>query len=72
MKFVLEHLPGRVSFDEISEMINTVDKNGDEKISFSEFRYKFVNLYILILAFQCARCAPANLGRIVLHFIFTI
>ena len=39
LKFVFEHLPGRISFDEIDDMIHTVDRNGDSKISFSEFRY---------------------------------
>jgi len=38
MKFVLKHLPGKVTYKEIDEMIHTVDKNGDGKISFSEFR----------------------------------
>ena len=38
MKFVLEQLPGGISYREIEEMINTVDRNGDGKISFSEFR----------------------------------
>ena len=31
-------------FKEIDEMIDTVDKNGDGKISFSEFRYLLLNL----------------------------
>ena len=39
MKFVLQHLPNGISFEEINEMIDTVDKNGDGKISFSEFRF---------------------------------
>ena len=38
MKFVLMHLPGKVAHKEIDEMIETVDRNGDGKISFSEFR----------------------------------
>ena len=38
MKFVLMHLPGKVMHKEIDEMIETVDRNGDGKISFSEFR----------------------------------
>ena len=38
MKFVLKHLPGKVTYKEIDQMIHTVDKNGDGKISFSEFR----------------------------------
>ena len=36
---MLMHLPGKVTYKEIDEMIETVDKNGDGKISFSEFRY---------------------------------
>ena len=39
MKFVLLNLPGRGDCVEVEEMINTVDRNGDGKISFSEFRY---------------------------------
>ena len=38
MKFVLKHLPGKVTYKEIEEMIKTVDRNGDGKIRFSEFR----------------------------------
>ena len=32
------HLPGKVTYKEIDEMINTVDRNKDGKISYSEFR----------------------------------
>ena len=32
------HLPGKITYKEIDEMIKTVDKNKDGKISFSEFR----------------------------------
>ena len=35
---MLMHLPGKVTYKEIDEMIETVDRNGDGKISFSEFR----------------------------------
>ena len=38
LKFVLTHLPGKVTYKEIDEMIHTVDKNGDGKINYSEFR----------------------------------
>ena len=53
LKFVMTHLPGKVggektielscfllkvTYKEIDEMIHTVDKNGDGKISYSEFR----------------------------------
>jgi Ca2+-binding EF-hand superfamily protein len=46
MKFVLMHLPGKVTYKEIDEMIETVDRNGDGKISFSEFR--LVKLFTFI------------------------
>ena len=32
------HLPGKITYKEINEMIATVDKNEDSKISYSEFR----------------------------------
>jgi len=38
IKFVLMHLPGKITYKEIDEMIATVDKNEDWKISYSEFR----------------------------------
>ena len=38
MKFVLQFLPRKISYKEISEMVSTVDRNGDGKICFSEFR----------------------------------
>ena len=34
------HLPGKITYKEIDEMIATVDKNEDWKISYSEFRVK--------------------------------
>ena len=37
-RFVLQHLPGKITTSEIVEMIKTVDKNNDGKISYSEFR----------------------------------
>ena len=37
-RFVLMHLPGKITYKEIDEMIHTVDKNKDGKISYSEFR----------------------------------
>ena len=39
-RFVLKHLPGNISTNEIEDMINTVDKNQDGKISYSEFRVR--------------------------------
>ena len=38
LKFVLQNLPTKIKIAEIEEMIETVDKNGDGKISYSEFR----------------------------------
>merc|ERR1719219_1086877 len=38
LKNVLAHLPGNMCEGEIEEMINIVDRNGDGKISYSEFR----------------------------------
>ena len=32
------HLPGKITYKEIDQMITTVDKNEDWKISYSEFR----------------------------------
>ena len=37
-RFVLQHLVGKITLAEIEEMIQTVDKNKDGKISYSEFR----------------------------------
>ena len=34
------HLPGKITYKEIDEMIQIVDKNKDGKISYSEFRVK--------------------------------
>lgn len=35
---MLTHLPGKVTYKEIDEMIKTVDENGDGKINYQEFR----------------------------------
>ena len=35
----------QVTYKEIDEMIRTVDKNGDGKISYSEFRVRFFGLF---------------------------
>ena len=48
MKFVLMHLPGKITYKEIDEMIHTVDKNGDGKISFSEFRVMMGGIPLLL------------------------
>ena len=38
--FGLKETKKQVAFDEIDEMIATVDRNGDGRISYSEFRSK--------------------------------
>ena len=43
------HLPGKITYKEIDEMIATVDKNKDGKISFSEFRVEYTSLYYSVL-----------------------
>ena len=48
MKFALMHLPGKITYKEIDEMIHTVDKNGDGKISFSEFRVMMGGIPLII------------------------
>ena len=52
LKFVLTHLPGKVTYKEIDEMIRTVDKNGDGKISYSEFRVMMGANPLLIAPFS--------------------
>ena len=43
-RFVLAHLPGNIGTAEIEDMIATVDKNQDGKISYSEFRVRWTGL----------------------------
>ena len=38
LKFVLKNVPTKISLTEIEDMISTVDRNGDGKINYSEFR----------------------------------
>ena len=55
-RFVLQHLPGKINTAEIEEMIKTVDKNNDGKISYSEFRVEresYSSLYFH--TFHCCR-----------------
>ena len=40
------HLPGKITYKEIDEMITTVDKNEDWKISYSEFRVKVLSYHL--------------------------
>ena len=39
-RFVLQQLVGQITLSEIEDMITTVDKNKDGKISYSEFRVR--------------------------------
>merc|ERR1719312_2157142 len=48
IKFVLTHLPGNIGTAEIEDMITTVDKNQDGKISYSEFRVMLGAVPLLI------------------------
>ena len=48
LKFVLQNLPTKIKLSEIEEMIETVDKNGDGKISYSEFRVMMGGLPLLV------------------------
>ena len=47
-RFVLQHLPGKIKTKEIEEMIKTVDKNRDGKISYSEFRVRGNLIFFLL------------------------
>lgn len=38
LRFVLTNLPVKISLDEIEEMMEAADLDGDGKISFGEFR----------------------------------
>ena len=42
------HLPGKITYKEIDEMIQVVDKNKDGKISYSEFRVMLGALPLVI------------------------
>ena len=53
MRFVLMNLPGGVSEQGVDEMISTVDRNKDGRISFSEFRWVFSFLIKIFLSRIC-------------------
>ena len=56
MKFALMHLPGKITYKEIDEMITTVDKNEDWKISYSEFRVGIFRLTLQKIKYKiCSR-----------------
>ncbi len=38
LKFVMSNLPVRLAKDEIEELVQAADKDGDGKINFEEFR----------------------------------
>ena len=48
IRFVLKHLPGQIKPIEVEEMIKTVDKNRDGKISYSEFRVMLGGIPLVI------------------------
>jgi hypothetical protein len=68
MKFVLMHLPGKVTYKEIDEMIETVDRNGDGKISFSEFR--FVEALYIHLNSGCSSLLHSSEFRLFKFYTF--
>ena len=47
----MNHLPGGVGLKEIEEMIEIVDRNGDGRISYSEFRSKLDFIYRCVLIY---------------------
>ena len=47
--------PAQVTYKEIEEMIRTVDKNGDGKINYSEFRVMMGALPLLIPQHQMTK-----------------
>ena len=55
------HLPGKITYKEIDEMIATVDKNKDSKISYSEFR---VQCAIILYDSNPLCCAQVMLGAV--------
>ena len=67
-RFVLMHLPGKITYKEIDEMIKVVDKNEDRKISYSEFRVKIftdcLSLYFWLISppGDAGSSAPGHLG----------
>merc|ERR1711953_288456 len=48
IRFVLQQLVGQITLSEIEDMITTVDKNKDGKISYSEFRVMLGALPLVI------------------------
>ena len=54
------HLPGKITYKEIDEMIATVDKNEDWKISYSEFRVISCHLKLLTIHLSNVQGVPKN------------
>ena len=81
LKFVMNHLPGGVGLKEIEEMIEIVDRNGDGRISYSEFRsrldfiYRCVLIYTLYISkrkiFYSRGCSFGNMKHLDLMFFIT-
>ena len=57
IKFVLRHLPSQLDTEEIQEMIDTVDRNNDGKINYSEFRVQGGITIFVFLIFLCHVCS---------------
>ena len=56
------HLPGKITYKEIDEMIATVDKNEDWKISYSEFRV--ISCYLKLLTTHAFVLYDPHLGSL--------
>ena len=57
------HLPGKITYKEIDEMIQVVDKNKDGKISYSEFRVMLGALPLVISDINKVMETEAHAGR---------
>ena len=61
---MLMHLPGKITYKEIDEMIKTVDKNEDWKISYSEFRVgRVMKCYIPSTSYDGCCAGAGDAGR---------
>ena len=77
----MNHLPGGVGLKEIEEMIEIVDRNGDGRISYSEFRsrqdfiYRCVLIYTLYISkrkiFYSRGCSCGNMKHLDLMVFIT-
>ena len=65
------HLPGKITYKEIDEMITTVDKNEDWKISYSEFRVGIFRLTLQKIKYKiCSREMFIFQSEFFIQFIF--